>query len=59
MGNDRVVLNNGKTSLIQNVWFIHGIKRNLMNVGQIIEKGFLVTMKCNLLKLYDYNQKFL
>lgn len=32
---------------------------NLMSVCQLIEKGFLVTMKDNLLKLYGCNQKLI
>ena len=59
MGNVRVTLNNGKTALIQNVWYVPGIRSNLMSVGQLIEKGFSVTMKDNLLKLYDCNQKLI
>ena len=59
MGNVRVILNNGKAALIQNVWYVPGMKSNLMSVGQLIEKGFSVTMKDNLLKLYDRNQKLI
>ncbi|KAK2372692.1 putative mitochondrial protein [Trifolium repens] len=59
MGNVRVTLNNGKSALIQNVWYVPGMKSNLMSVGQLIEKGFSVTMKDNLLKLYDRNQKLI
>ena len=33
------------------------MNRNLMSVGQLIEKGFSLTMKDNLLNLYDCNQK--
>ena len=32
MGNVRVVLNNGKTTLIQNVLYVLGMKRNLKSV---------------------------
>jgi hypothetical protein len=42
MGNVRVILNNGKAALIQNVWYVPGMKSNLMSVGQLIEKGFSV-----------------
>ena len=35
------------------------MKSNLMSVGQLIEKGFSVTMKDNLLKLYVCNQKLI
>ena len=59
MGNVIIILNNGKAAVIQNVWYVPGMKSNLMSVGQLIEKGFLVTMKDNLLKLYDCNQKLI
>lgn len=52
-------LNNGKNVLIKDVWYIPGMNINLMSVGQLIEKGFSVTMKGNLLKLYDCNQKLI
>lgn len=32
---------------------------NLISVGQLLEKGFLVTTMDNLLKLYDHNKKLI
>lgn len=55
----RVTLKNGKIVLIQDVWYVPGMKSNLMSVCQLIEKGFSVTIKDNLLKLYDCNQKLI
>lgn len=57
MGNVIATLKNGNIALIQDVWYAPDMKRNLMNVGQLIEKGISVTMKDNLLKLYGCNQK--
>lgn len=59
MENVKVKLNNGKTALIKDVWYVSGMNSNLMSVGQLIEKGFSVTMKDNLLKLYDCNKKLI
>lgn len=59
MENVRVVLNNGKSALIQNVWYVPNMKSNMMSVGKLIEKGISITMKENLLKLYDCNQKLI
>src|SRR3954471_3385560 len=59
MGNVKVKVKNGKTVLIKDVWYVPGIRSNLMSVGQLIEKGFSVVMKNNLLKLYDSNQKLI
>ena len=59
MGNVRVKLNSGKTVLIKDVWYVPSMNNNLMSVGQLLEKGFSVTMKDNLLQLYDCNQKLI
>ncbi|XP_058742135.1 uncharacterized protein LOC131614585 [Vicia villosa] len=59
MGNGKVKVKNRKTVLIKDVWYVPGIKSNLVSVGQLIEKGFSVVMKDNLLKLYDPNQKMI
>ncbi|XP_050889598.1 uncharacterized protein LOC127094869 [Lathyrus oleraceus] len=54
-----VKLNNGKIVLIKDVWYVPGMNRNLISVGQLIEKGFSVTMKDNRFKLYNCNQKMI
>lgn len=50
-----VKLNHGKIVLIKDVWYVSSMNNNLMSVDQLFEKGFLVTMKDNLLKLYHCN----
>ena len=57
MENVKVRVKNGKTVLIKDVWRAPDMKSNLMSVCQLIEKGFSVNMKDNLLKLYDSYQK--
>lgn len=52
-------MKNGNTILIKDVWYVLGMKSNLISVGQRIKKGFSVTMKDNLLKLYDFDQKLI
>lgn len=59
MGNVNVRLKNDKTVMIKDVWYVLGMRNNLMSVGQLIEKCFSVTMKDNLLKLYDSDQKMI
>jgi hypothetical protein len=59
MGNVKVIVKNGKTVLIKDVWYVPGMKSNMMIVDELIEKGFPFTMKDNLLKLYDSNQKLI
>ena len=59
MGNVRVRVKNGRNILIKDVWYVPGIKSNMMSVGRLIEKYFSVVMKDNLLTLYDSNQKLI
>src|SRR3954471_13512024 len=59
MGNVKVKVKNGKTVLIKDVWYVPRIRSNLMSVGHLIEKGFSVVMKNNLLKLYDSNKNLI
>lgn len=59
MENIGVKLTNGKIVLIKDVWYVPCMNINMMSVGQLLEKGFSVTMKDNLLKLYDCNQKLI
>lgn len=59
MRNVKVKLKNGKIVLIKDVWYAHCMNSNLMSVCQLLEKGFSITTKDNLLKLYGYNQKLI
>ncbi|XP_006595218.1 uncharacterized protein [Glycine max] len=57
MGNIVTKRKDGKVALIENVPFVPGMKCNLMSVGQLIEKGFLVIMKLDYLEMYDQHQR--
>src|ERR1051325_8634738 len=59
MGNVRFKVKNGKNILIKDVWYIPGIRSNMISVGQLIEKCFSIVMKDNLLKLYDSHHKLI
>jgi len=48
---------NRKIAIIEDVLYVPGLQCNLFNVGQIIQKGYSVTMKDNSLKLFDKNQR--
>lgn len=52
-------MNNVKALLIEDVWYVPGMNRNMMSVNQLIEIGFSVTVKENLFKLYECNQKLI
>ena len=49
--------NNGSSTIIKDVLYVPGMKCNLLSVGQLIEKGFSVTMKNEVLELFDANNK--
>ena len=40
-------------AVIESVLYVPSMKCNLLNVGQLVEKGFSVCMKDDLLKVYD------
>lgn len=44
---------NGKSAIIEDVLYVLGIKCNLLSVGQLIEKGLLITMNNEALELFD------
>jgi hypothetical protein len=47
-----IKMKDGKNALIEKVLYVPGMKCNLLSIGQLIEKGFSVTMKGNILHLY-------
>ena len=48
---------NGKETIIEEVLYVPGLKTNLLSLGQLLQKGFVMTMKDNCLKVFDRNQK--
>jgi len=48
---------NGKISIIEDVLYVLGMKCNLLSVGQLVQKGYSVTMKDNSLKLFHKNKR--
>jgi len=57
MGNILIQRKDGKIKLIKNVLYVPGMRCNLMSVGQLVEKGFSVSMKGGMLKLFDPSLK--
>jgi hypothetical protein len=45
-------MKHGRNALIKKVLLVPGMKCNLLSIGQLIEKGFSVTMQGNILNLY-------
>ncbi|XP_006603521.1 uncharacterized protein [Glycine max] len=48
---------NGKETIIEEVLYVFGLKTNLLSLGQLLQKGFVMTMEDNCLKVFDRNQK--
>ena len=59
MGKFVIRRKNSKASMIEEVLFVLGMKCNLMGIGQLIEKGFLVVMKESDLQLFDSRQRLI
>jgi len=58
-GSGRVVLrgNDGREVVIEEVLYVPGLKTNLISLGQLLQKGFVVTMKNNCLSIFDQNKQ--
>ena len=48
---------NGKMAIIEEVLYVPGMQCNLLSVGQFIQKGYSVTMKGNVFKLFDKHHR--
>jgi len=57
MGNIAIEGKNGKMAIIEEVMYVPGMQCNLLSVGQFIQKGYSVTMKDNVFKLFDKHQR--
>lgn len=53
MGKIVIQRKEGKTSLIEDVLFVHAMQCNLLSIGQLVKKGFSIIMEGGSLKLYD------
>ena len=54
------IMKDGKVvAVIESVLYVPGMKCNLLSVGQLVEKGFSVCMKDDLLKAYDSKDRLI
>jgi len=58
-GNIAIEGKDGKMATIEEVLYIPGMQCNLLSVGQFIQKGYSVTMKDNVFKLFDKHQRLI
>jgi len=57
MGNVTIQGKDGKKAVKEKVLYVPGMKCNVMSVGQLIEKVYLITMENDTLKLYNPEKK--
>jgi len=59
VGNVTIQGKYGNKAVIDKVLYVPAMKCNLMSVGQLIKKGYLVTMENDTLKLYNLEKKLI
>ncbi len=59
IGDITIKMKDGRNPLIEKVLLVPGMKCNLLSIGQLIEKGFSVTMQGNTLYLYDKQENLI
>ena len=52
-GNILIFLKNGKHQFISNVYYVPNMKNNILSLGQLLEKGYVIHMKDHVLSLRD------
>ena len=50
-GKVRIVQKNGKEEFIFDVYYVSHMKRNILSIGQLLQKGYIVHMENNVLSL--------
>ena len=51
-GNIAYQMSNGVKAMIKDVFYVPGIKCNLLSIGQLVEKSFSIVMKDGFLRLF-------
>jgi len=57
VGNVVIKKDEKETMVIEDVLYVPGMKCNLLSVGQLVQKGFSVSMKEEVLKVYDARKR--
>jgi len=53
IGNGLIQRKDGRETCIEDVLYVPGISNNLLNLGQLLQKGFKITMKDMMMLVYD------
>ena len=48
---------NGETTYMHDVLYVPSTKNNLLRLGQLLEKGFTMTMQANHVEIFDDKQR--
>ncbi|XP_019429362.1 PREDICTED: uncharacterized protein LOC109336966 [Lupinus angustifolius] len=54
-----IMMQNGSKALILNVLFVHGMRCNLLSIGQLIQKGFTIVIENGQFKLSDADKRLI
>ena len=52
-GRINILTKKGEKKCISDVYFVHGLKHNLMSIGQLIKKGYNVFFKNDMCTILD------
>ncbi|KAI5446983.1 hypothetical protein KIW84_014722 [Lathyrus oleraceus] len=59
VGDVLIMRKDGKRSVISNVLYIPGMKSNLLNIGQLVEKNYKVSIKDKIMRVLDSNGRLI
>lgn len=59
MGKVLIKRKDGMHSYITDVLYVPGMKSNLLSLGQLLEKGYVMEMKNKMLKVFDSKRKLI
>jgi len=48
-----IMINDGKKTFMLDVLYVLSMKNNLLSLGQLLKKGYTMTMQQNLIEVYD------
>jgi len=58
-GNVMIRRKDGRKSLNTDVLYLPGIKNHLLSLGQLLEKGYTMTMEKGEMKVFHFDKKFI
>ena len=59
IGDVMIMMKDGKRSVISNVLYIPGMKRNFLSIGKLIEKNYKVSIEDKMIRVVDANGRLI